>query len=54
LKSNSADSTRPVSEVLEAIAAKPAIKGIDEGKGNRGFFDGEYWRQMAPLERPGF
>jgi hypothetical protein len=53
LKKHVADRSKPVTEVLEAIAAKPVAKTI-KWEEEHGIFDGDYWRQALPSERVGF
>jgi len=54
LKKHVADSSKPVTQVLEAISAKPVAKTLDKWEEKHGVFDGDYWRQAAPSQRVGF
>jgi len=54
LKNHVADRGKPVTQVLEDIAAKPVAKTLDKWEEKHGVFDGEYWRQAEPSQRVGF
>lgn len=54
LKDHPTESSKPVTKVLEAIAAKPMTKTTDKWEQKHGVFDGEYWRQAMPSQRVGF
>jgi hypothetical protein len=54
LKKHVAERSKPVTQVLEAIAAKPLAKTTDKWEEEHGIFDGDYWRQAEPSQRVGF
>src|SRR5262249_33839262 len=54
LKNHLADRSKLVTQVLEAIPAKPATETADKWEEEHGLFDGEYWRQALPSHRAGF
>src|SRR5262245_10616023 len=54
LKKHVADRSKPVTQVLEAIAAKPVAKTTNKWEEEHGIFDGDYWRQAEPSQRVGF
>src|SRR5262249_27861355 len=45
LKNHVADRSKPVTQVLEAIVAKPVTKPSGKWGEKHGYFDGDYWRQ---------
>lgn len=53
LKNHVADRGKPVTQVLEAIAAKSVRKPTGKRVEKHIFFDGEYWRQGVPSQRLG-
>jgi len=54
LKNHVSDCSKPVTQVLEVIAAKPAAKTTGKWEEEHGLFDGDYWRQAEPSGRVGF
>jgi hypothetical protein len=55
LKNHVADRGKPVTQILEAIAAKPPMTRITGKWGEKhGLYDGEFWRQTLPSGRVGF